>query len=102
MAKAKETAPEATEEVQETKAPKPKHDPGLDKVTVTCFTPITINGKEYFGDVTVTRNEADSIIEMLSKKKASDGRVHIGREFERSRVDGALVVRDAHTKQRVE
>ena len=93
MSKAKE---ETVKEV------KPKEDPGMDKVTVECFCPITINNKEYFGTVTVTRNEAESIIEMLSKKKASDGRVHIGREFERSRVDGALVVRDAHTKQRVE
>lgn len=83
-------------------APKTKTDPMQDIVEVNCFCPIHINGKEFFGLVKVTRSEAESIIEMLSKKKASDARIHVGREFERTKVDGALVVRDAHTKQRVE
>lgn len=81
---------------------KEKHDPMMDMVEVYCFCPIRINGKEYFGNVKVTRGMAESMIEMLSKKKAADGRIHVGREYERSKVDGQLVVRDAHTKQRVE
>lgn len=113
MAKAMEKkAVEAVESVEsvevadEAKAPakdvKKPHDPSKDLVEVHCFAPIRINGKEHFGKVQVTRATAETIIEMLSKKKASDQRVHIGREFERTKVDGQLVIRDAATKARVE
>lgn len=94
------------EAVEEVKAPakdaKKPHDPSKDMVEVNCFVPIRINGREYFGKAEVTRSTAETIIEMLSKKKASDQRVHIGREYERTKVDGQLVIRDAATKVRVE
>lgn len=86
----------------EPKEIKTKHNADNDMVIVNCFVPVHINGKEFFGEVRVSRAQAESLNEMLSKKKASDSRIHIGREFERSRVDGQLIVRDAHTKQRLE
>lgn len=98
--KAKKAMP--ADEVAAEPVKKAPHDPSLDMVEVFCFAPIRINGKEYFGNVKVTRGMAESIIEMLSKKKAADARVHIGREYERSKVDGQLVIRDAATKVRVE
>jgi len=101
---AKKSVLDAQEEVM-AEAPvveKKKIDNSQDIVEVNCFCPITINGKEHFGMVKVTRLEAESILEMLSKKKATDARIHIGKEFERTKVDGQLVIRDAHTKQRVE
>ncbi len=101
----KKAAIPAAESAVEVEAPvvdKKKHDPSLEMVEVHCFCPVRINGKEYFGNVKVTRSMAESIIEMLSKKKAADGRIHVGREYERSKVDGQLVIRDAHTKQRIE
>lgn len=101
MAKKEAMKVEGMEEAVE--APKKeRHDPSTDMVEVFCFCPVRINGKEYFGNVKVTRAMGESMIEMLSKKKAADGRIHVGREFERSKVDGQLVIRDAHTKQRVE
>lgn len=93
---------QAAEEVMAAAPKKAPHDPMQEIVEVHCFVPIRINGKEYFGNVKVTRAMAESMIEMLSKKKAADARVHIGREFERSKVDGQLVIRDAATKVRVE
>ncbi len=106
MAKAKDSqvAAEAAEDasVEEVKELKTRENTGKDIVEINCFTPVTINGKEFFGVVKVTRSEAESINEMLSKKKATDSRISVGREFERTRVDGTLVVRDAHTKQRVD
>ena len=100
---AKKSVIEAQEEVMaEPIVEKKKHDSSSDIVEINCFCPIIINGKEHFGKVRVTRMEAESILEMLSKKKATDARIHIGKEFERTKVDGQLVIRDAHTKQRVE
>lgn len=96
----KPAAMEAKEEMPVVE--KKKHDPSEDIVEIDCFCPIMINGKEHFGTVKVKRLEAESILEMLSKKKASDARIHIGKEFERTKVDGQLVIRDAHTKRRVE
>lgn len=101
MAKAKEIEA-AGVEAAEPKELKTRTNSADDLVTINCFTPVSINGKEHFGTVTVTRSEAESINEMLSKKKATDSRISVGREFERSRVDGTLVVRDAITKQRVD
>jgi hypothetical protein len=71
-------------------------------MTIHCVWPVKVNGKEYFGMVTVPHELGETIAEMLNKKNRAETMIHIGKEYEYQRlVDGSKAVVDAHTKRRV-
>ena len=70
--------------------------------TVNCFVPVKVNGHEYMGHVKCDRGLAETLTEILSKKRHSDMMVGLGREFEYQRMlDGTKIVVDSQTKSRI-
>lgn len=99
MAKAVEKKLVEAPPVIETEAEAPVEE---EMITVRCAYPCKINGKEFHGNVRVTKAVGEVLCEMQSRYRAHEAGVHIGRNFESQRLlDGTLVIQDASTKQKV-
>lgn len=63
------------------KAPEAKAGHQFEMVSINVSYPVSINGKKYEGKCTVPRHVAESLAEMVQKKKRADLEIFTGRKL---------------------